>query len=149
MSERCQICGDVRPRSIEEHHILPRRFGGSDEDENLVALCASCHRAVESIYNKDFWISVGLRPSDGSNTVDEFIERRLSLDRSHGVTPKSEVYDWYTDWCRAGDLEPASRHMFARRLNRRQEVESERAYVAGEQCRCFVGIEKKPLVDAE
>jgi len=52
MSDRCQICGDVRPRSLEEHHILPRRFGGGDYEDNLVTLCASCHRALESIYDK-------------------------------------------------------------------------------------------------
>lgn len=84
MSDRCQICGDVRPRSLEEHHILPRRFGGGDHEDNLVRLCASCHRALESIYDKQFWTAVGLRPSDSSNTVAEFADRRLSFDESYG-----------------------------------------------------------------
>jgi hypothetical protein len=134
---------------MEEHHILPKRFGGGDHKENLVTLCASCHRAVESIYDKDFWTSVGLRPSGDSNTVQEFIDRRLSLDESYGATPKSEVYQWYADWCRAGDIEPVSQHKFTKKLKRLPSVKSERAYIRGEQRRCFAGVIEKPLVEAE
>lgn len=148
MSDRCQICGDVRPRSLEEHHILPRRFGGGDHEDNLVTLCASCHRALESIYDKQFWTTVGLRPSDRSDTVAEFVDRRLSLDESYGPTPKSEVYQWYSDWCHAGETEPVSRHKFTKQLNRVPTVESERAYIDDDHRRCFVGLRKKGLVDA-
>lgn len=148
MSDRCQICGDVRPRSMEEHHILPRRFGGDDHEENLVTLCGSCHRAVESIYDKKFWTSVGLRPSDESNTVEEFVDRRLSLDESYGATPKSDVYQWYADWCRAGEIEPVSQHKFTKKLKRLPAVETDRVYVGGDRRRCFVGLAEKPLVDA-
>jgi len=145
MSDRCQICGDVRPRSLEEHHILPRRFGGGDHEDNLVTLCASCHRALESIYDKQFWTTIGVRPSDGSNTVAEFVDRRLSLDESYGPTPKSEVYQWYAGWCRAGEIEPVSRYEFTEKLNRFPGVESERVYIDDEQRRCFVGLAKKGL----
>jgi len=148
MSDRCQICGDVRPRSLEEHHILPRRFGGSDHEDNLVTLCASCHRALESIYDKQFWTAVGLRPSDGSNTVAEFVDRRLSLDESYGPTPKSEVYQWYADWCQAGEIEPVSRHKFTKQLNRLPTVKPTRAYIDDGRCRCFVGLKEKAPVDA-
>jgi len=68
MDERnCQICGEGRPRSMETHHIIPRRYGGSDDVENLVTLCANCHRAVESIYSNDRWESVGAS-KDGTDT---------------------------------------------------------------------------------
>jgi len=149
MSDRCQICGDVRPRSLEEHHILPRRFGGGDHEDNLVTLCASCHRALESIYDKQFWTAVGLRPSDGSNTVAEFVARRLSLDKSYGPTPKSEVYQWYVDWCQAGEISPVSRHKFTKQLKRLPTVESERYHISHDGRRCFVGLRKKGLVDAD
>jgi len=82
MSNRCQVCGDVRPRSLEEHHILPRRFGGSDHDGNLVALCASCHRALESIYDKRFWSSVGVRPVEASRGK----QLKLQANNSPGVS---------------------------------------------------------------
>lgn len=60
----CQICGERSPRSMETHHIIPRRYGGSDDVENLVTLCANCHGAVESIYSNDRWESVGASKDD-------------------------------------------------------------------------------------
>jgi len=81
MSNRCQICGDVRPRSLEEHHILPRRFGGSDHEANLITLCASCHAALESIYDKRFWSSVGVRPVEASRGK----QLKLQANNSPGV----------------------------------------------------------------
>jgi len=38
----CEACG--ARRSVEVHHLVSRARGGSDEDENLVALDAKCHR---------------------------------------------------------------------------------------------------------
>jgi 5-methylcytosine-specific restriction endonuclease McrA len=55
----CQDCGcecygrrvalKVDPRRcVQAHHIVPRRNGGSNELENLVTLCLSCHRVREA-----------------------------------------------------------------------------------------------------
>jgi len=44
----CQDCGeDLRDEDAkaEVHHITPRSEGGSDDYENLIALCRSCHGA--------------------------------------------------------------------------------------------------------
>lgn len=38
----CQKCG--RRNALECHHINPRRAGGSNEPDNLIILCAPCHR---------------------------------------------------------------------------------------------------------
>ncbi|HEY6004453.1 MAG TPA: HNH endonuclease signature motif containing protein [Anaeromyxobacter sp.] len=38
---RCQVPGCSR-RAVHAHHIIPRSQGGTDDPENLVALCA-CH----------------------------------------------------------------------------------------------------------
>lgn len=53
----CQECGiatmnfrDSRSnpsRRVQAHHIIPRRYGGGDELENLVTLCAKCHTKRE------------------------------------------------------------------------------------------------------
>lgn len=52
---RCQFCGvteeqhkDERGRSLDVHHIIPRRAGGSDRPENLLPVCVECHRTLES-----------------------------------------------------------------------------------------------------
>ena len=132
---------------MEEHHILPRRFGGRDTDENLVTLCASCHRAVESIYDKQFWSAVGLRPSDGEETVEEFVERRLSINQSHGPVPKARLYEQYREWCEAGDVEPVSQIKFTKELTRLNGVGSEKTYVDGEQCRCYTGVAPALMTD--
>lgn len=61
----CYFCdggGDV----LESHHIVPRRFGGSDSDENLVDLCPTCHERIERLYNRRFYQKLGVA-QDGSH----------------------------------------------------------------------------------
>jgi len=147
MTERCQICGDRRPRSMEQHHILPRRFGGGDEDENIVTLCASCHNAVESIYGQSFWASVGLRPSANRDSLEEYVDRRLDFDASHPPAPKCRLYERYRQWCKNGNADPVSRHKFSRRLARVEDVTSERVYIDNERYRCFSGVKLSTLTD--
>jgi 5-methylcytosine-specific restriction endonuclease McrA len=43
-SWRCQQCGDSK--NLQVHHIRWRSKLGSDSDENLITLCANCHRKV-------------------------------------------------------------------------------------------------------
>jgi 5-methylcytosine-specific restriction endonuclease McrA len=41
---RCQAPGCGRTRFLEVHHIVARSSGGINQSDNLVTLCASCHR---------------------------------------------------------------------------------------------------------
>ncbi len=41
---RCQAPGCGRTRFLEVHHIVSRQQGGSNQAENLMTLCDSCHR---------------------------------------------------------------------------------------------------------
>jgi hypothetical protein len=41
---RCRAPGCARSRFLEVHHIFPRSQGGSNQPENLMTLCGSCHR---------------------------------------------------------------------------------------------------------
>jgi 5-methylcytosine-specific restriction endonuclease McrA len=44
---RCRLCGDHR--NLETHHVRPRSVVGKtlrDRLENLLTLCASCHKEV-------------------------------------------------------------------------------------------------------
>ena len=41
---KCQAPGCNRTRFLEVHHIVSRHQGGSNKTENLMTLCASCHR---------------------------------------------------------------------------------------------------------
>lgn len=42
----CQIC--KRKDSLHLHHLIKRKYGGNHNAENLVTLCASCHRHIET-----------------------------------------------------------------------------------------------------
>ena len=41
---RCRAPGCGRTRFLEVHHLVPRERGGGNEPDNLVTLCAACHR---------------------------------------------------------------------------------------------------------
>ncbi len=41
---KCQAPGCGRTRFLEVHHIVSRQQGGGNKTENLMTLCASCHR---------------------------------------------------------------------------------------------------------
>ncbi|MDA2912748.1 HNH endonuclease [Acidobacteriia bacterium AH_259_A11_L15] len=41
---RCQYCGGCA--ELEIHHIQPRSRLGHDREENLVTVCAGCHRRL-------------------------------------------------------------------------------------------------------
>ena len=43
----CQHCkGKHKDSKLEVHHIVFRRNGGSDDSENLITLCHTCHKAL-------------------------------------------------------------------------------------------------------
>jgi hypothetical protein len=71
MAERCYICGEENPNVLEEHHLVPSRFGGSDRDENVATLCRNCHYCVERLYDEQFWTRLAdvLRDGDGLDTL--------------------------------------------------------------------------------
>lgn len=44
---QCARCGyDEFPVSLDEHHIIPRSQGGSNEEKNGITLCRNCHHAI-------------------------------------------------------------------------------------------------------
>lgn len=43
-------CSSTGKNKIQAHHLIPRRHGGSDELDNLVTLCISCHHKREWRY---------------------------------------------------------------------------------------------------
>jgi hypothetical protein len=37
------MCGSTRTEVLENHHVVPKVVGGSDEETNLITLCGKCH----------------------------------------------------------------------------------------------------------
>jgi ATP adenylyltransferase len=64
---RCELCGvSIEERAIEIDHITPRKHGGTDELENLQALCYKCNA------NK------GARDSTNFRSVREGLNYRMA-----------------------------------------------------------------------
>lgn len=49
---RCPVCW--KNRAISLHHILPRKYGGKDKEDNTIWLCSTCHDKIE--YSTEAWI---------------------------------------------------------------------------------------------
>jgi 5-methylcytosine-specific restriction endonuclease McrA len=41
---RCQACGSIQ--NLQVHHLKFRSHSGSDEEQNLITLCAECHERM-------------------------------------------------------------------------------------------------------
>lgn len=49
MLAKCWICvREMPPEITHTHHIKPKHTGGSDEEENLVRICPTCHQMVHT-----------------------------------------------------------------------------------------------------
>ena len=47
---KCERCGGSYDwRGFHPHHVLRRSWGGKDELDNLVAMCARCHSSAHGI----------------------------------------------------------------------------------------------------
>lgn len=45
-NHQCQVC--MRNTNLHLHHLVKRKNGGSHDANNLITLCASCHRSIET-----------------------------------------------------------------------------------------------------
>lgn len=84
--DSCFICGYDNENGLETHHLVPRRYGGSDEPENLVTLCATCHSSIEKLYDDGFYGRLHMRQLEVMDASDreEFgrtVDAQESLDR--------------------------------------------------------------------
>lgn len=57
---------------IYSHHITPRKYGGTDNKENLVDLCGGCHGVVHSEYmEKALAFMVNFDPNFFTNIMEK------------------------------------------------------------------------------
>ena len=89
MSRRCFVCDDSNPNRLQEHHIVPRAYGGSDSDVNVVDLCAGCHQAIEKMYDRRFYRELGVDLESAKRPVDE-MDGIETYGVSHGVRKMAE-----------------------------------------------------------
>lgn len=70
---RCRSAGCGDARFLAVHHRTPREAGGTNDPENLLTLCASCHRAVHGHHRRPGHEAAGNRAptNEGSSRVPE------------------------------------------------------------------------------
>lgn len=55
MTEECYFCREDADRALDEHHVVPKRIVGNDEDveagvvSRTETLCSNCHRKLHGI----------------------------------------------------------------------------------------------------
>jgi len=76
----CYFCLSEERHILEEHHIVPRRFDGSDDDENLVRVCPTCHEKLERLYDDRFYDELGVENSDPEDSDGEIIHTRIKKE---------------------------------------------------------------------
>lgn len=67
----CYFCLSEEREVLEEHHVVPRRFDGSDDDENVVRVCPTCHQKLERLYDKRFYSELGIEQTTDSDNDDD------------------------------------------------------------------------------
>jgi len=93
-ARRCCICRRFRPTKLQVHHIVPRSQGGTDDDDNLIVTCISCHADVHSQvpFTRRFsteelkghrdalirMVAEGTFPADETDNADAFIGNVLA-----------------------------------------------------------------------
>jgi len=70
--ESCYFCHDNHTELLETHHIVPSRYGGSDDAENLVDVCPNCHQKLERLYGNRFYEKLGIEVPDAEVDEQEF-----------------------------------------------------------------------------
>jgi 5-methylcytosine-specific restriction endonuclease McrA len=86
---RCRNCGATERLSV--HHIVKARYGGRDTLDNLVTLCASCHRRADAKPKAAFLGASSHPDASGANTspIHPF---RPSPDDIHPNRPQSRQW---------------------------------------------------------
>jgi len=98
----CYFCLSEERQILEEHHIVPRRFDGSDDDENLVRVCPTCHQKLERLYDDRFYDELGVESSDSGESTDTVIHTTIKGEDGSEVLSLLDVIEDIEDTHRGG-----------------------------------------------
>jgi len=93
----CYFCLSEERQILEEHHIVPRRFDGSDDDENLVRLCPTCHEKLERLYDSRFYDELGVERPDSGDSPDTVIHTPVKGEDGDEVLTLLDVIEDIAD----------------------------------------------------
>jgi len=83
-SNKCAICGFNVDSILEVHHVIPKSLCGKNDENNLIALCPTCHVIFHDIEQKgkvtddieDYLIVNGILESTTEYTKHLIIEKQ-------------------------------------------------------------------------
>jgi hypothetical protein len=87
----CQHCkGKIKDSKLEVHHIIFRKNGGSDEQENLIVLCKTCHDNLHDgkIFLKGGKIKGQLKHATQMNSIRQQLLRLVECEETFGFITK-------------------------------------------------------------
>lgn len=94
--ETCYFCESDGP--IETHHIVPKRYDGTDHDSNLVDLCPTCHRRLERLYDDEFYGRIGAgKRSEQVQVILEAVAESLEGHADDSRWLADSLRDTYVD----------------------------------------------------
>jgi len=88
---KCQYCkGKTKDSKLEVHHIIFRRNGGSDEQDNLTTLCKTCHDILHNgnIVLKGGKIKGQLKHATQMNSIRQQLLRVVDCEETFGFVTK-------------------------------------------------------------
>jgi len=81
-----EVCNEVGGGNTL-HHIVPKRFGGKDEPENLITICCYCHQKLEILITK-MLKGIGFNSSPTSQTSPK---GDFSSEKEHNISLKESA----------------------------------------------------------
>ena len=88
----CQYCkGKSKDNKLEVHHIIFRRNGGSDEETNLITLCAACHDKLhkgEIELKRKGKLKSQLKHATQMNSIRVQLLKKLKCEETFGFITK-------------------------------------------------------------
>ena len=93
-SYTCQYCkGKTKDSKLEVHHIVFRRNGGSDEAENLITLCKTCHDKLHdgNIILKGGKVKGQLKHATQMNSIRQQLLKIVDCEETFGFITKEHI----------------------------------------------------------
>ncbi len=97
IENKCEICGYP---FADQHHILPKQYGGTDEKGNFIYLCANHHRAIYFLIQLD----IAMEKNEAS-----LMSKNGLVIQSYLILNDQLVYRFYGDFLRGKLIYEVSR----------------------------------------